>query len=164
MSTFFIPYHRPCLPKYDKIKNVKVLRYIELKTGYSDNGPAWIGYVTPSKTGRTIYFNGRALQKLKGQERSPDGGNFVDMQTSESFWISGVKKNCQDRHRCGFGKILIEAAALSEYLGTINAGALDKSMQEVTNSVVATDIKKYERLANTSYRDKSGGDDAIVNP
>jgi hypothetical protein len=30
-----------------------VLRYIELKSGYSDNGPAWIAYVMESKTGRT---------------------------------------------------------------------------------------------------------------
>jgi hypothetical protein len=35
---------------------VKLLKYIELKSGYSnDDGPAWIGYVTPSKTGRTLY-------------------------------------------------------------------------------------------------------------
>ncbi len=44
-------------PARGKAENVKMLRYIELKSGYSDNGPAWIGYVTPSKTGRTIYFN-----------------------------------------------------------------------------------------------------------
>jgi hypothetical protein len=30
--------------------------YIELKTGYQDNGPAWIGRVKFSKTGQTIYF------------------------------------------------------------------------------------------------------------
>jgi hypothetical protein len=28
--------------------NVKVLRYIELKSGHSDNGPAWIAYVRQS--------------------------------------------------------------------------------------------------------------------
>jgi hypothetical protein len=49
---------------------VKLLRYIELKSGgYSDNGPAWIAYVEQSKTGRTLYFNGRGLMKLKGQRR-----------------------------------------------------------------------------------------------
>ena len=75
-----------------------MLRYVELKSGYSDNGPAWIGYVTPSKTGRTIYFNGRALMKLKGQRRGDSGGNYCDMETGESFWVSGLKKNGQDRH------------------------------------------------------------------
>ena len=33
------------------------LMYIELKTGYSDDGPAWIGYVKTSKSKKTIYFN-----------------------------------------------------------------------------------------------------------
>ena len=33
------------------------LMYIELKTGYSDGGPAWIGYVKTSKSKKTIYFN-----------------------------------------------------------------------------------------------------------
>lgn len=32
------------------------LMYIELKTGYSDDDPAWIGYVMTSKTGKTIGF------------------------------------------------------------------------------------------------------------
>ena len=40
------------------------IRYIELKTGYSDNGPAWIGNVKESKSGRTIYFNDHAFQKF----------------------------------------------------------------------------------------------------
>jgi len=75
---------------------VKILRYIELKSGFSDNGPAWIGYASQSKTGRTPYFNGRGLMKLKGQRRGEAGGNYTDMQTGESFWISGVKKNGED--------------------------------------------------------------------
>jgi hypothetical protein len=65
---------------------------------HSDNGPAWIGYVTPSKTGWTLYFNGRGLMKRNGQRRGESGGNYVDMETGESFWVSGVKKNGEDRH------------------------------------------------------------------
>jgi hypothetical protein len=100
---------------------VKRLRYIELKSGYSDNGPAWIGYVTPSKTGRTLYFSGRALMKLKGQRRGESGGNYADMETGESFWVSGVKKNGEDRHWAGSGRVPVEAAALSDYLKAIGA-------------------------------------------
>ena len=85
----------------DKIEEVKILRYVELKSGHSDNGPAWIGYVTPSKTGRTIYFNGGALMKLKGQRRGDSGGNHCDMESGESFLVSGVKKNGEDRHGLG---------------------------------------------------------------
>lgn len=49
---------------------MKLLRYIELKNGYADNGPAWIGYAISSKTGRTLYFKGRGLLKMKGTASS----------------------------------------------------------------------------------------------
>jgi hypothetical protein len=127
---------------------VKLLRYIELKSGYSDNGPAWIGYVQQSKTGRTLYFNGRGLMKLKGQRRGESGGNYVDMESGESFWISGVKLNGQDRHWAGSGKVLIEATAVAEYLATIKAQSLDTSRYEMTNSIRPTDIQRLSQLAN----------------
>jgi hypothetical protein len=129
---------------------VKLLRYVELKSGHSDNGPAWIAYVEQSKTGRTVYFNGRGLMKLKGQRRGAGGGNYVDMETGESFWVSGVKKNGEDRHWAGSGRVLVEAAAVSEYLQIIKAGKLDSSRCEVTNSIQQTDIKRLSQLANAS--------------
>lgn len=128
---------------------MKLLRYIELKSGHSDNGPAWIAYVERSKTGRTLYFNGRGLMKLKGQRRGAGGGNYVDMETGESFWVSGVKKNGEDRHWAGLGKVLVEAAAVSQYLKTIKAGKLDTSRCEVTTSIRQTDVKRLSRLANS---------------
>jgi hypothetical protein len=131
---------------------VKILRYIELKSGYSDNGPAWIAYVTQSKSGRTLYFNGRGLLKFKGQRRDASGGNYVDMETGESFWVSGVKLNGQDRHWAGSGKILIEAAAVAEYLATIKATTLDTSRCEVTNSIRQTDIARLSRLQNAPLK------------
>ena len=129
---------------------MKRLRYIELKSGYSDNGPAWIGHVTPSKTGRTLYFNGRALMKLKGQRRGESGGNYVDMETGESFWVSGVKKKGEDRHWAGSGRVLLEAAALSDYLKAIGAKTLDRSRCKVTDDIRQTDVKKISQLANSS--------------
>jgi len=131
--------------------------YIELKSGHSDNGPAWIGYVTSSKTGRTLYFDGRGLMKLKGQRRTASGGNYVDMETGESFWVSGIKKNGQDRHWAGSGKVWVEAAALSEYLEIICAKALDASRCEITNAIRQTDIVRLSQLANSSG--KGWGDD-----
>jgi hypothetical protein len=119
---------------------VKLLRYIELKSGYEDNGPAWIGYATLSKTGRTLYFNGRGLLKLKGQRRGDSGGNYVDVETGEAFWVSGVKRSGAERHRAGSGKVLVEAGALSEYLKTVGAGTLDKSRYQVTDAIRPTDI------------------------
>ena len=129
-----------------------VLRYIELKSGYSDNGPAWIAYVMESKTGRTLYFDGRGLMKLKGQRRGESGGNYIDMETGESFWVSGVKKDGKDRHWAGSGKVLIEASAVAEYLKTIRTKTLDTSRCEVTNSIRQTDIERLSRLANSPGR------------
>jgi hypothetical protein len=133
----------------------KLLRYIELKSGHSDNGPAWIGYVTTSKTGRTLYFDGRGLMKLKGQRRGDSGGNYIDMETSESFWVSGVKKNGEDRHWAGSGRVLIEATAVPEYLETIGAKTLDQSRCEVTNTIRQTDVRRLSNLANSAGRGRS---------
>lgn len=140
---------------------MKLLRYIELKSGHSDNGPAWIGYVTTSKTGRTLYFDGRGLMKLKGQRRGESGGNYIDMETGESFWVSGVKKNGQDRHWAGSGKVQIEAAAVADYLKTIGAKALDPSRCEVTTSIRPTDVARLSKLANAAgkgWSDDPGGE------
>jgi hypothetical protein len=127
-----------------------VLRYIELKSGHSDNGPAWIAYVTQSKSGRTLYFNGRGLMKLKGQRRGQSGGNYIDVETGESFWVSGVKKDGNDRHWAGSGKILVEAAAVPDYLKVIGDKTLDISRCEVTHSICETDIERLSQLANAS--------------
>jgi len=86
--------------------------------------------------------------KLKGQRRDESGGNYIDMETGESFWVSGVKKNGEDRHWAGSGKVLIEAAAVAEYLKMIQAKTLDTSRCEVTSSIRPTDIKRLSQLAN----------------
>ena len=138
---------------------MRTLRYIELKSGHSDNGPAWIGYVKFSQTGRTLYFNGRGLMKLKGQRRGTMGGNYVDMETGESFWVSGVKKNGEDRHWAGSGKVLVEATAVPEYLRTIGAKTLDTSRCEVTDSIRSTDIARLTKLANASGKGWVAGSD-----
>jgi hypothetical protein len=90
--------------------------------------------------------------KLKGQRRAESGGNYVDMQTGESFWVSGVKKNGEDRHWAGSGKVLVEAAALADYLKAIGAKTLDGSRCEVTEAIRQTDIKKLSQLANESSK------------
>jgi len=72
-----------------------MLRYVELKSGHFDDGPAWIGYVTPSKTGRTLYFNGRALRKLKGQRRGDLGGNYCDMERVSRSGSPALKRTAR---------------------------------------------------------------------
>jgi hypothetical protein len=71
--------------------------YIEHKAaGTGDTGPAQIGRVRFSKTGRTLYYRDQAFQSLKGAGRS---GNYEDIETGELYWISGPKKDGTDRHR-----------------------------------------------------------------
>jgi hypothetical protein len=72
------------------------------------------------------------------------------METAEYFWVSGVKKNGEDRHWAGSGKVLIEAAAVPEYLKAIESTTLDTSRCEVTKSIRETDVKRLSRLANAS--------------
>ncbi len=99
--------------------------YVELKSGFNDDGPAWIGMASFSKTGRTIYFNGQAFQGGR------IGGNHHDMESGEVYWISGVKKDGMDRHWAGSGKIKIDKAVISEYLAIIKKETLPKNKFEI---------------------------------
>ncbi|HKF03770.1 MAG TPA: hypothetical protein VKB49_15735 [Candidatus Sulfotelmatobacter sp.] len=63
-----------------------------------------------------------------------------------------MKKNGEDRHWAGSGKVLVEAAALPDYLKVIGAKTLDRSRCEVTDVIRQTDIKKLSELANVSRK------------
>jgi hypothetical protein len=119
-----------------------MLRYIELKTGYDDNGPAWIGRVKLSRSGQTIYFNGKAFK------RAGSPGTYVDLETRELYWISGVKKRGTNRHWAGSGRITIEARAVAEYLELAGESELDRSRFIVSDLIVETDPSKFHQLEN----------------
>jgi len=121
-----------------------MLMYIELKTGYNDSGPAWIGYVKTSQSGRTVYFNGKAFKR--GGRGC--GGNHYDLETGERYWISGVKKRGTNRHRAGSGKITIEAAAVDEYLRLIDAHELDATRFVVSDKIEPADPSKSRDMEN----------------
>ena len=125
----------------------KEIRYIELKSGFSDNGPAWIGEVTFSKSGSTIYFNKMALKKLK---TSGLGSNHFDIETGDEYWISGVKKNGLDRHLAGGGKVLIDEDIVSDYLGMVSFDSLDKSKYEIIKIEKSIDKSRFDKLENES--------------
>ncbi len=120
------------------------LRYVELKTGYSDNGPAWIGLAQFSKSGRTVYFNGHAFQSIGG---SGIAGNFMDIETGEEYWISGIKKDGNDRRKHVSGKVKIDRSAVDLYLKAVDATSLDSSRFELTN-LRPTDKHKFNRIEN----------------
>ncbi|HTE01835.1 MAG TPA: hypothetical protein VK668_21245 [Mucilaginibacter sp.] len=96
------------------------LMYVELKTGHSDKGPAWIGLALFSKTRETIYFNG--LSFLKGGHGKE--GNYLERFSGDYYWISGVKKDGKDRHWAGGGKIKIDKIVVPEYLELTNLSKL----------------------------------------
>jgi len=104
------------------------LTYIELKSGYSDNGPAWIGIVEFSKTGQTIYFDDKALKRLKIPSSN---ANHYNIETGDEYWVSGVKKNGLDRHWAGHGKIMIDKNAIDKYLDHVSQQELDLTKFEI---------------------------------
>lgn len=65
------------------------LIYVELKSGHGDIGPAWIGLAATSKTGVTIYSNGKAFKRIN---RGGIEGNYCDIETGDEYWISGIKR------------------------------------------------------------------------
>jgi len=116
------------------------LKYIELKSGYSDNGPAWIGKVEFSKSGKTVYFNGHAF---KGNGH----GVCSDIETREIYWITGIKKNGQNRHWAGDGKIMIDRNVVDDYLKIINAERLDLTKFELVD-IKETDVQRFVNIEN----------------
>jgi hypothetical protein len=68
------------------------IMYIERKAD-SLNGPARIGRVAFSKSGRTVEYRGQKFQKTKS------GGkwNHFDVETGDHYWISGPRKDGRDR-------------------------------------------------------------------
>lgn len=81
------------------------IAYIELKTGHSGNGPARIGRITFSKSGRSVYYGGRRFERIRGGGVS---GNFYEVGTGDEYWISGVKRDGADRHWAGAGPVEID--------------------------------------------------------
>jgi len=121
------------------------IKYIELKSGYNDDGPAWIGRVVFSKTGKTIYFNDRAF---KGNGH----GSCFDVETKETYWITGIKKEGQNRHWAGKGKIKIDKMVVDEFLeikGWKNLNLNDYELVEIKE----TDKKRFSAIENETLQD-----------
>ena len=76
------------MPKSGKKSRIM---YIESKTE-SLNGPARIGRVAFSKTGLTLYYKGREFQKFQGYK-----ANHFDVETRDKYWISGPRRDGEDR-------------------------------------------------------------------
>lgn len=91
----------------------KRVMYIENKEGLIDGVDARIGWVSFSKTGKTIYYKGKTFLSNKGKGIR---GNFNDLATGEEYWISGVKKSGSNAHPCeSIDSIVVDEDARAEY-------------------------------------------------
>lgn len=69
--------------------------YIENKSGENTlMGEARIGLVMFSKTGKSIHYNGLTFQTLGGRGFK---ANYFEVDSGDEYWISGCKKNGEDR-------------------------------------------------------------------
>lgn len=90
----------------------KRLMYVENKDGDIDGVSARIGWVSFSKTGKTVYYRDLELASLGGRGIS---GNFRDVETGDEFWVSGVKKRGSNAHWAESVDIEIDPDALEAY-------------------------------------------------
>lgn len=121
------------------------LLYVELKSGHSDCGPAWIGFANRSTSGKTIYFNDKAFQSCKGRGI---GANYFDLETEEEYWISGVKENRSDRHWAGSGTIMVDRSALGAYLRAVGLDSLPTSGYKIVELQVGDVIQRINAQLN----------------
>ena len=71
------------------------IMYIEIKDGENTLiGEARIGRVTFSKTGRSVHYKEKTFQTLAGRGFK---ANYFDTVTGNRYWISGCKKDGNDR-------------------------------------------------------------------
>ena len=124
------------------------IKYIELKTGYSDNGPAWIGKVKLSKSGQTIYFNDKAFKKGLSTY-----GNYFDIEAGEDYWISGIKKDGADRHWAGSGKITIDKNIIDKYLEITGFSSIDENIYTIVDIKENYPIERINKLENEKFND-----------
>lgn len=97
------------LPKEFKPTKSRIM-FIEDKSSGLE-GDARIGRVFFSKTGKTLYYNGRRFK-----------ANYIDIDNGDEFWIPGPKKDRNDRLCGGQRGVEIDEDIKEEYFKIINGG------------------------------------------
>lgn len=91
------------LPKEYKLSRSRIM-YIEDKSG-GIVGDARIGRVYFSKTGKTLYYKGNRFQSQKGYGFK---SNYFEVESGAEFWLSGPRKDRQDRLYGGHDGVVID--------------------------------------------------------
>lgn len=124
------------------------LIYVELKSGFNDSGPAWIGNGFYNRTRKTVYFNGQVFHRSKGIS-----SNHIDLQSGDEYWISGVKKNGTDRHWAGSGTIKIDKSVIDDYLKLRGLTTLKKGKYEIVTLDNEPAMETSKQLENSKSTD-----------
>ncbi|PVV25246.1 MAG: 1-deoxy-D-xylulose-5-phosphate synthase [gamma proteobacterium symbiont of Ctena orbiculata] len=103
------------LPLEFKLSRSRIM-YIEDKSEGLE-GEARIGRVYYSKSGKTLYYRGKKFQSLKG---SGFKANCFELGTGDHYWISGPRKDQNDRLYGGHRGVEIDSDAHEEYMQYIN--------------------------------------------
>jgi hypothetical protein len=98
--------------RHDMTRQATRIMYVECKATNDHRGRASIRRVRYSKSGRSIRIGGMILQSCRG---AGIYGNYVNPETEIEYWISGPKKNGQDRHWVGGGPVYVEPDVQDEY-------------------------------------------------
>ena len=89
--------------------------YIECKAEGLE-GPAVIGRVYFSKTGKTLYYKGLRFQSLKGAGWK---ANYFELESGDHYWISGPRRDRHDRLYGGQLDVRIDEDVRMEYAALI---------------------------------------------
>jgi len=108
--------------------------YVELKTGYHGNGPAWIGRARCSKSGKSLYFDGKILKGVKNPAvPGNSSGNYYDIVSGNKYWVSGAKKGREDRLGSASGNVFVDRAVLKDYLARTGLESLPATQYAVVD-------------------------------
>ena len=103
------------LPEQFRLSRSRVM-YIECKKEGVE-GPAVIGRVYFSKSGKTLYYKGLKFQSLKGAGFK---ANFFETQSGDHYWISGPRKDENNRLYGGNSGVLVDEDVREEYAALIS--------------------------------------------
>ena len=98
------------LPSQFRPSRSKIM-YIESKA-HGLEGPALIGRVYFSKSGKTLYYKGLKFQSLKGAGFK---ANYFETESGDHYWISGPRKDQNDRLYGGNSGVQIDDDVREEY-------------------------------------------------
>jgi len=104
------------LPSVSKLSRSKIM-YIENKSG-GLQGKARIGRLYLSKSGKSYYYRGFRFQSLKGAGFK---ANYFETESGDHYWISGPRKDQNDRLYGGNQDVVVDADVKAEYLAYINS-------------------------------------------